>query len=650
MKVFRLLLLLLVLSTSVDSMAEGVLKWHLKLKYHPSEIYISEYDIVFKKYVPSTAIQASSLDGTYSLQEPTILVFYVKDKKEKEHYYIVPAMPGENVIITDNNDGFYHFGGSDFYQKLNDVDLYIDELKAKSKDLYDEYTNYIKSNPSNEACAIMIPIALKDNNNRKNAALLLSPEIRNGRLKNFLNHLIKQDQEISRKDVVRTNVKNNDKKTTDGLSSAPMVIKQVPFPECNSASKITTPEKEGYTLLDTRRIAGYKCDYYLEGVRTFRFDNGDFVTFSDGSKYDRSETTPSITRETSIGDWQLTDKNGILYKNANGVCRGIYPSGVIIERCSYDKIWNNPPRITPNSKGTRLYLPDQNEPLNYVEIKNNQKSNINLSSFETYGYLKGDRLYTLSEDGVVYAFKQFVNGIPISAIESDTIVDVIIDENKDNLKHPASIKLKYSNGDFIDCILGPQHLGWKYYIQSGTIHRNGGILNIKKVNDKVVSVLTYPNGDKYAGKFKLDYSYYADDGSFSLGVLSSPELKYDNGTIIKKDGTRIQYKKGKTEQQIAAERQAQAAKVTEQYNMLCKKYGKQYVDAALQQKPIVGMPEELLKSAFNLQLVEQSTYSKLYRIIGWGWTNFGKTLSDSVHKYSIWVRNGRVTNVRYWGE
>ena len=424
-----------------------------------------------------------------------------------------------------------------------------------------------------------------------------------------------------------------------------------------SKSEFTTPEAAGYTLLNTKIIDGYKCDYYLEGVRTFRFDNGDFITFPDGSNSGTSERKPK-SGENSMGDWQLTDEYGIIHKYENGLCKKIYPSGAVMELYSYSRNlgWNyyrgsvstKPIPYGIEKNGPLLYLPDQNEPLNFVEIKNNQKSNINLSSFETYGYLKGDRLYTLSEDGVVYAFKQLVNGIPISAIESDTIVDVIIDEKTDEQKHPVSIKLKYSNGDFIDCILGPQHLGWKYYIQSGTIHRNGGILNIKKVNDKVVSVLTYPNGDKYAGKY--DYSYYADDGSFDLGILSSPELKYSNGTIIKKDGTRIQYKNGKTEQQIAAERQAQAAKVTEQYKMLCKKYGKQYVDAALQQIPIVGMPEELLKSAFNVQLVEQRTYSKLYRIIGWGWTNFGKTLSDSVHKYSIWVRNGRVTNVRYWGE
>lgn len=86
------------------------------------------------------------------------------------------------------------------------------------------------------------------------------------------------------------------------------------------------------------------------------------------------------------------------------------------------------------------------------------------------------------------------------------------------------------------------------------------------------------------------------------------------------------------------------------YDALCKKYGKKYADDAKAGRITIGMPEGLLISAFKTKLVEKTASSKLYRVYGWGVTDYGSsaTISNNAHTKSVWVRNGKVSNVRNW--
>ena len=185
-------------------------------------------------------------------------------------------------------------------------------------------------------------------------------------------------------------------------------------------------------------------------------------------------------------------------------------------------------------------------------------------------------------------------------------------------------RIKYANGDYLEL----SNEGFNgLLIKSGSIHRNGGVLTIKEANGKYVNILTYPNGDKYAGDFK--YSQDNGDPYYYMGydriswhntlfdALYFPELVPWNGTYISANGKTTQYKDGKTEKERQAEDQAVMAKANALYNGLCKQYGQRYVDAALSQKPIIGMPEKLLKEAFTLKIVEQGTNYAMYRILGW---------------------------------
>ena len=86
------------------------------------------------------------------------------------------------------------------------------------------------------------------------------------------------------------------------------------------------------------------------------------------------------------------------------------------------------------------------------------------------------------------------------------------------------------------------------------------------------------------------------------------------------------------------------------YDSLCKKYGKKYADDAKAGRITIGMPEGLLISAFKTKLVEKTASSKLYRVYGWGVTDYGSsaTISNNAHTKSVWVTNGKVSSVRNW--
>ena len=46
-----------------------------------------------------------------------------------------------------------------------------------------------------------------------------------------------------------------------------------------------------------KNIAGVKCDYYFEGVRTFRFDDGDFVTYKSKDEWKFEKFIPLIFKK-----------------------------------------------------------------------------------------------------------------------------------------------------------------------------------------------------------------------------------------------------------------------------------------------------------------------------------------------------------------
>ena len=86
----------------------------------------------------------------------------------------------------------------------------------------------------------------------------------------------------------------------------------------------------------------------------------------------------------------------------------------------------------------------------------------------------------------------------------------------------------------------------------------------------------------------------------------------------------------KIQQENAAQSQAYAAKKQEIYNKYCQKYGKKYVDAALDSKILLGTPLTFLKDVFDLSLDSESNYAERYTVI--------------VHKPVYSIENGTLSS------
>lgn len=493
----------------------------------------------------------------------------------------------------------------------------------------------------------------------------------NVRLRNMEVCITKNDYaKLTGKTIGNQNSSNSSYNQKDNIANNPYSVKINISPSLFSPNKsytnynpnrvikdaFTTPEKCDYTFLRTNTIDGIKCDHYLENVRTFRFPNGDFISYPEGDE-GLEDMIPSMSfsskKNASIGNWKLTKNNGIVctYEADKELITFTYPNGAIV---TYQYVENENkistrwsemvardsktdpygPKLSlylDNNHFKQLYLPNKKEPLKYIKMDRGPIS----------GYYDGYRLYNFTPEGQLAPIHIIFNNQVAPANAQDSIISM------------TNTEIKYANGDYLRMA---QTLTGVNYIVSGTIHRNGGVLTIKEANGKIVKLLTLANGDKYTGDFN-PYNYMDDINRFwgtAYGDdlypgLSYPELTMWNGTYIKANGQTIKYKDGKTEKMIAAERQAQNAKAKAQYNQLCKQFGQRYVDAALAQTPIVGMPEKLLQVAFNLRLIESGTKYKMYRINGLGWKDFGRTLSNNALLYTVWVSNGRVTDVRYWG-
>lgn len=131
------------------------------------------------------------------------------------------AVPGENAEMTGDLTSNYYLSGSKFYQQFNEVDhmmedarkpmqLFVDSLEQRLKAgesqesvmkvyqekgdqlqdiVYGKMLDFIKQHPDNEACAYLVP-QFSDIDKMKEAAALLSPTVRNGRMKNYYQGVI----------------------------------------------------------------------------------------------------------------------------------------------------------------------------------------------------------------------------------------------------------------------------------------------------------------------------------------------------------------------------------------------------------------------------------------------------------------------------
>lgn len=388
------------------------------------------------------------------------------------------------------------------------------------------------------------------------------------------------------------------------------------------------PDKKDETYIKTEKKpyskGNMEIDHFLGNKKTYHGT-------VDGKKWFVTlKNQDFVDNAWPEGDFQIVLDNHHIVRRQNGNASLELPDGSIIEISPYN-YFNLGNIFNEDFSKEIIHLPGQEEPLVRLSVL----SGNHWTSEYGFAARNGKKIYEINRNGVS-AFAQICNDHIIFANDNDSIIDVSY------RKVGGGWNIKYANGDSIYI---EEYLSENNKKIGGTIHRNGGILTL----GGEFPVLKFPNGDKYIGTFfggmYGQRGWFNDrDLELTFKDLGRPSLTYKDGMLIKKDGKKIEYKGGKSDTQIEAQKKEEA----QSYNALCQRYGKKYVDAAMAQKPIVGMPEELLKAVFNLEVVSQGDNYTQYRIKGFGLKDYkNRAVLGSTTKYIIVVTNGKVSHINY---
>lgn len=450
-------------------------------------------------------------------------------------------------------------------------------------------------------------------------------------------------------------------------------------------------ENEGYTLTRTSTIDGIKCDHYEKGdskLRVFRKSNGDYVVdFEDEFGFDRVPQGKNDELHLLNEDWlaySVTSSEGFkIYHNA-GVSMMEYPTGIRRSLKSVCRLhWQKFKQDVLNMDKIRssgfyetdsisdypvhILLPGDSEKYKMYDYEGER------TLFRNDGFYQiKDFVYELDEYGNLHRRAQKCGDYFYYVNSSDSIVDVQITSIDDRYYR---FDIKYANGDnlsinkvnankgeIIKAKIVSGSSGTDLYgpyggegNMTGKIHRNGGLLEIKGEYNKDL-IMTNPDGSK-CRIYSLSNPVIRRS-MFGMELtnefLTEDVLELDDYVQYFPDGREIVYKEGVSEEERKAKeeakRKAQEKEFMAAIKALTDKYGERFVEAALiDGKPIIGMPEELLRAAFKTELISESGYSKCYRVIGSGLINgWGSvTLSNNLTKCYVWVRAGRVSSISF---
>jgi thiol-disulfide isomerase/thioredoxin len=176
-----------------------------------------------KAKTDTVLVKNGKFDFTVHVSEPTDIRAYTPGSlrgTERAGFQVI-AVPGESAVMSGDLTSNYYLTGSKFYQQFNEVDRMmeaaqkpmqqlVDSLQNRMKagesqesvmkvyqekggklrqELRDKMMNFIKQHPDDEACAYLIP-QMDDLETMKEAVKLLSPAVRDGRMKNYYTRVI----------------------------------------------------------------------------------------------------------------------------------------------------------------------------------------------------------------------------------------------------------------------------------------------------------------------------------------------------------------------------------------------------------------------------------------------------------------------------
>ena len=418
-------------------------------------------------------------------------------------------------------------------------------------------------------------------------------------------------------------------------------------------------ENEGFKLTRSSIIDGIKCDHYEKGeskLRIFKKENGEYlVDNEDEFGFDRVPKTKSFLAfriNLPLRKQTLTFNAGdALLEFPTGIRVGLSLEG------GFDwDAFKNTDKITLNHKaGNYILLPDNPNKYKWIGYPGD------VDRFWGF-YLINDCVYQVDEYGNLHRRAQRFGDYFYYVNSTDSIVDVQITSRRHDIKYVngdsltiISKEMEPKKGSIVEFVMVyTRSLDYLYDGGvTGKIHRNGGILEFKSGQHQEF-IMTNPDGSKcriFSFKNKLAQRWHIP---YLMGeLLVEDVLELSDYVHYFPDGREIVYKNGVSEEERKKKKKAKEKAQEEQIKAAIKalndKYGEKYVEAALSGKPIVGMPEDLLCSAFKTELIRESGRSKVYRIKGSGLIDgWGAiTISSNLTLCYVWVTAGRVSNITY---